>query len=68
MVLPNLLRIIFGGLVLLLIAGIALSLRRRDDSRTRGLLAISQIALAMPLVICRNRGRLALTENNEREK
>jgi hypothetical protein len=52
MVLPDLLRIIFGGLVLLSIAGIALSLRRRDDSRTRGLLAASQIALAMPLVIC----------------
>jgi hypothetical protein len=52
MLLPDLLRIIFGGLALLLIAGIALSLRRRGDFRIRGLLAASQIALAIPLVIC----------------
>jgi hypothetical protein len=52
MVFPDLLRVIFGGLTLLLIAGITLALRRRDDSRPRGLLAVTQIALALPLVIC----------------
>jgi hypothetical protein len=52
MVFPDLLRVIFGGLILFLIAGITLALRRRDDCRTRRLLAVTQIALAMPLVIC----------------
>jgi hypothetical protein len=63
MLLPDL-RIIFGGLALLLIAGIAFGLRWRGDFRLRGLLAVSQIALAIPLVICA--GLLARSEVQRR--